>query len=288
MPCVQESGTNNGRNIRRTRQSFPGRSPAEGKDHQAVTRKGQVRQAFGSAAATYDQHAEVQRQVAQHLAQKVLSLPLPPGPRVLELGCGTGFVHAALQPGLAYGQWIFSDLSLDMLAKARERFGHLPNTRFVVMDAEHPCFAHTAGFDLIVSSLSFQWLEDLAASVEGLRRMLAPGGALAFSTMAIDSFHEWRAAHQALGLEAATPDYPSPTRLQALWPGAEVSDEHITQRHEHARDFLLHLKGIGAQVPAPGRQPLTAGALARVMRQFEALGGRSTYHVAYCLIPAAA
>ena len=258
-----------------------------------MTRKGQVRQAFGLAAATYDQHAAVQRQVARHLAEKVLSQPLPPAPRVLELGCGTGFVHAALQPRLAYGEWIFSDLSPDMIFTAQERFGHLPNTRFVVMDGEQPCFAHNSrsgpgGFDLIVSSLSFQWFERLAESVEALRRLLAPAGTLAFSTMAIDSFHEWRAAHAELGLEAATPDYPSPVRLQALWPEAEVHDEHITQGFGSARDFLRHLKGIGAQVPAPGRQPLTAGSLARVMRRFEKLGGQSTYHVAYCLLPASA
>jgi len=253
-----------------------------------VTRKGQVRQAFGSAAATYDQHADTQRHVALRLAEKIATQTLPPAPRVLEIGCGTGFVHASLQPALAYGEWVFSDLSPDMVAVARERFGHLPNTYFVVMDGEHPCFAPTAGFNLIVSSLSFQWFEQLAESVEALRRLLAPGGLLAFSTMAIDSFHEWRAAHSELGLEAATPDYPSPTRLQALWPEAEVSDEHITQSYPSARDFLRQLKGIGAQVPAPGRQPLTAGALARAMRQFEAMGGRSTYHVAYCLLPALA
>lgn len=251
-----------------------------------MTRKGQVRQAFGSAAATYDRHAQVQRRVAQRLADKVAALPLPAAPRVLEIGCGTGFVHAALQPRLAYGEWVFSDLSPSMIGRARERFGGLPNTRFVVMDGEQPCFPHTAGFDLILSSLSFQWFERLDESVAALRRLLKPGGWLAFSTMAIDSFHEWRSAHGELGLEAATPDYPSPTRLQALWPEAEVSEEHVAQTHPSARDFLRQLKGIGAQVPAPGRPPLTAGALARVMRRFEAMGGSSTYHVAYCVIPA--
>lgn len=250
-----------------------------------MTRKGQVRQAFGAAAAAYDRHAGVQRHVALRLAEKIAAEVLPPAPRVLEIGCGTGFVHAALQPRLACGEWVFSDLSPDMVEKARERFGHLPHTRFVVMDGEHPCFTPAARFDLIVSSLSFQWFEHLEESIAALRRLLAPGGVLAFSTMAIDSFHEWRAAHSDLGLEAATPDYPSPARLQALWPEAGVSDEHITQSHPSARDFLHQLKGIGAQVPAPGHQPLTAGALARVMRRLEAMGARSTYHVAYCLLP---
>ena len=251
-----------------------------------MTRKEQVRQAFGSAAATYDRHASVQRRVAERLAEKILALPLPSAPRVLELGCGTGFVHAAIQPRLAYGEWVFSDLSPAMVSVARERFGHLPNTRFLAMDGEQPCLAPPGGFDLIVSSLSFQWFERLEESVEFLRRLLAPGGVLAFSTMAMLSFHEWRAAHSALGQAASTPDYPSPASLQALWPEATVDDEHILQDYGSARSFLQHLKGIGAQLPAPGRQPLSAGALVRVMRRFEAQGSQSTYHIAYCLIPA--
>lgn len=264
----------------------PRRSPRSRKDPTAVTRKEQVRQAFGFAAATYDQHAKTQRHVALRLAEKITSRTLPPAPRILEVGCGTGFVHAALQPRLAYGEWVFSDLSPAMVAVARERFGHLPNTRFLAMDGEQPCLAPPGGFDLIVSSLSFQWFETLDESVQNLRCLLAPGGFLAFSTMASDSFHEWRAAHRALGLSASTPDYPSPARLQELWPDAEVSDERILQSYDSARRFLLHLKGIGAQLPAPGRQPLTAGALARVMRRFEAQGSQSTYHIACCLIPA--
>lgn len=251
-----------------------------------MTRKGQVREAFGLAAATYDRHADIQRHVARRLAGMVAGLPLPPRPRVLEIGCGTGFLHEALQPRLAYGEWIFSDLSPDMAAKARERFGALPHTRYVVMDGEQPCFGLDVRFDLIVSSLSFQWFERLGESVAALRRMLAPGGWLAFTTMARDSFHEWRQAHRQLGLEAATPAYPAPADLAALWPGASVEEERITQEYKSGRDFLRQLKGIGAQVPAPGRQPLTPGALARVIRCFEDHGARSTYHVATCRLPA--
>lgn len=250
-----------------------------------MTRKGQVRRAFGSAAATYDRHAPVQRQVAEHLADRIVEFPPPARPRVLEIGCGTGFLHAALGERLGYGEWVFSDLAPGMVEAARERFGHLPGTRFVAMDGELPSFAPGVRFDLIVSSLTFQWFERLEDSVAGLRNLLAPGGLLAFSTMAAGSFHEWRAAHAALGLEAATPAYPAPARLQALWPDGRVSEENIVQTHACARDFLLQLKGIGAQVPAPGRQPLPPGTLARVMRQFEQGECRSTYHIAYCLIP---
>lgn len=259
----------------------------KGKGYTPVTRKEQVREAFGLAAATYDQHAQVQRHVAGRLAERIAALPLPEAPRVLEIGCGTGLLHGALTPRLSFREWVFSDFSPAMVAKARERFGAEPGTRYIVMDGEQPCFPPQAGFDLICSSLSFQWFEHLEESVDALRRLLAPGGWLAFSTMAAHSFHEWRQAHSALGLEAATPRYPAPSELAALWPGACVEEEHVAQTYASGRDFLRQLKGIGAQVPASGRPPLTAGELARVIRRFETEGARSTYHIAYCMLPSA-
>src|SRR3546814_16589572 len=74
------------------------------------------------------------------------------------------------------------------------------------MDGEQPCFAEHVRFDLICSSLAFQWFDDLHASVARLARWLAPGGYLAFTTMADGSFAEWRVACLACDQRAASPD----------------------------------------------------------------------------------
>jgi len=236
------------------------------------------RTAFGRAA-DYDVHARTQRHVAEALAARIAALPLPEAPRVLEIGCGTGFLTVALRPRIG-GDWTVTDLAPEMLARCRARIGAGPHYR--VMDGERPDLSGER-FDLICSSLAFQWFADLPGALERLTGLLAPGGRIAFATMAQDSFAEWRAAFAAAGLAPATPDYPSIARLAAL-PGADVAEEHVVERHADARAFLTALRGIGAQSPRAGHRPVSAAELRRVMAAFEAGGARVTYHVAYAVV----
>ena len=235
------------------------------------------RAAFGRAA-NYDAHARTQRRVAASLAGRIAALPRPEAPRVLEIGCGTGFLTAALRPRIG-GDWTVTDLAPEMLARCRARIGEAPGLRYRVLDGERPGLTE-GGFDLICASLAFQWFADLPAALARLRALLAPGGRIAFATMAEESFAEWRAAFAAAGLEPATPRYPSIAFLASL-PGTTVGEEHIVEQHADARAFLAALRGIGAHSPRAGHRPLSAAKLRRVMAAFEAGGARVTYHVAY-------
>ncbi|HEX4095209.1 MAG TPA: methyltransferase domain-containing protein, partial [Caulobacteraceae bacterium] len=82
-----------------------------------------LRKAFDAAAETYDAAAPVQRAVAARLAEKIAALPLPPKPRILEIGCGTGFLTAALRERLPGGEWLITDISPRMLDACRARIG---------------------------------------------------------------------------------------------------------------------------------------------------------------------
>jgi malonyl-CoA O-methyltransferase len=235
-----------------------------------------VADAFGRAAQ-YDAHAAVQRIVAEKLAERVLALPLAPAPRILEIGCGTGFLGLELVDRLAGAKWLMTDVSSAMVERARQRFAEQPNVGFAVMDGEHPEVA--GAFDLIASSLAFQWFADLPGAVARLRRMLATGGALVFTTLAEGSFFEWRRAHGDLA--SGTRDYPSVQALAAM--GLEVEIETIPMAHTSAREFLRSVKEIGAGTPRPGHRPLTPAELRGVMGRFEAKGSVASYVVATCI-----
>lgn len=158
--------------------------------------------------------------------------------------------------------------------------------RFDVMDGEAPGF-EGPWFDLIVSSLAFQWFADLPSALARLYALLRPGGSLMFSTMATRSFAEWRAAHEACGYQAGTPEYPSIDRLRQMLDAhadAFLFEEDYVHDFGGARGLLAHLKGIGATVPVEGRAPLGPATLRQVMRHYDAAGGLCTYHVAYCRV----
>lgn len=240
-----------------------------------------VAAAFGRAA-DYDAHAAVQRLVAERLADRIVALPLPAAPRVLEIGCGTGFLGLGLVDRLADARWLMTDLAPGMVARARQRFGARAGIDFAVMDGEAPDVA--GPFDLICSSLAFQWFADLPAAIARLRALLAPGGALVFATLAGGSFAEWRRAHGAL--PAGTHDYPTAGAFAAL--GLDVTMETIPMAHSDAREFLRAVKGIGAGTPRPDHRPLTPGQLRAVMARFEADGAVASYAVATCIAGAVA
>lgn len=244
-----------------------------------------VARAFDGAEG-YDRAAGIQSRIAARLAERIAALPLAPAPRVLEIGCGTGFLTAALRARLAPRSLLATDIAPGMIARARARAPEDGGLRYLVMDGERPCLAPVPRFDLIASSLAVQWFEDLPGAVETLSRLLAPGGWLALATLADGTFAEWRRAHLAQGCAPATPAYPTPASLRAIGaPGCTLSveTEPLVEAHPDGRAFLSALRAIGAGTPRGGR-PLPAGALRRVLRDFDAAGARVTYRVATCLV----
>jgi malonyl-CoA O-methyltransferase len=244
-----------------------------------------VAQAFAGAHG-YDEHARVQRAVAQGLARRIAALPLPTAPRTLEIGCGTGFLTQALcEHGLA-GDWLITDLAPEMLDRARARLqplrapGPAPRLTFAQLDGEHGT-PQGGPFDLICASLATQWFASEPAALNRWRQWLAPGGQIMVATLGPGTFARWRAAHAAEGLEPGTLRFTPPETLAALHP-AELLVERHQEHHADARAFLRSVRGIGAGTAAPGHKPLSAAALRRVMQRFEAEGAIATYEVVTC------
>jgi ubiquinone/menaquinone biosynthesis C-methylase UbiE len=100
--------------------------------------------------------------------REYLRFLVPPGKRVLELGCGTGELLAALEP--EYGVGV--DFSENMLALASEAY---PELNFIVADAEEPeTWGISPGgkdgeFDVVVISDTIGHMEDIQAAFEKLR-----------------------------------------------------------------------------------------------------------------------
>lgn len=228
-----------------------------------------------AAAPDYDGHARIQREVAQTLAARIVALDLPRTPRVLEIGCGTGFLTQAL--ALLGGDWLVTDLSPEMLERCRDRLGDSEQHRFAVLDGEYG-MPEGGPFDLICSSLAVQWFDDTPAALARMVGWLSPGGHLMVTTLGPGSFAEWRAAHEAEGLEPGTPRFASIAAFGDLVHAVEYPVEH----HADPLAFLHALKAIGAQTAKAGHRPLSPGQLRRVMARFAQSGCNVTYEVVTC------
>ena len=96
------------------------------------------------------------------------------GRRVLDAGCGSGPLSAALRERGATVAGF--DKSAAMLKLARNRLG--PDADLRVADLGQPLPYPDAAFDDIIASLVLHYLEDWTAPLAELRRILRPGGRL--------------------------------------------------------------------------------------------------------------
>jgi SAM-dependent methyltransferase len=130
---------------------------------------------------------------------KFMRFLIPPGKRVLELGCGTGDLLAALEP--AYGVGV--DFGAKTLGRAKERH---PGLDFVLGDVEDPATlaAIEGPFDYIVIADTIGMFEDIDGTLALVHHLCAP------STRIIISYysHLWEPVlklAEALGLRRKQP-----------------------------------------------------------------------------------
>jgi len=142
--------------------------------------KRQMKANFSSLAATYDDLRFLQL-CATRLAELAA---LSPGARVLDVATGTGVVALrAAQIVGPTGQVVAVDLSLEMLARARQKLGLAgpAPVEFREGDVEHLDLPDHA-FDVALCASSLFFIPNMLNALRECRRVLAPGGQMGFSS----------------------------------------------------------------------------------------------------------
>ena len=129
-------------------------------------------------------------EVVDWLAEQGL---LGPERDVLDLGCGIGRVAAALAGRCR--EVLGLDVSGGMIAEARRRHAWTANVSFEQTDGQGFDMVENAAVDLILAVDSFPYViqtgeATVAAHLEGARRVLRPGGALALFNVSYEVEHD--------------------------------------------------------------------------------------------------
>lgn len=244
-----------------------------------------VARAFRRGLPTYGGDARAQARIAAHLAALIRQHASQGQSRVLEFGCGTGFLTRHLLADQRPSQFWANDLlpeSGDHLAPLlRDYAGETDFVAGPIQTAELP-----DRLSLIASASTVQWFDDPAREVQRLCRHLVPGGILAISGFGPDQFCELR----DLGSSAAAPSYVAPADWPALLPDSMtplcLDDHHLRLAFRDGPSVLRHLRGTG--VNAAAGEVWSKGRLARFETRYHALHGRCgslplTYHPVFVL-----
>ncbi len=212
-----------------------------------------VRRAFDRAADSYQQFAVLQAEVGNRLLEKLDVVKIAPQ-MILDAGTGTGAAIPSLFARYKKAHIVTLDLSENMLQKANQHGNFLRAPQAVCGDIERLPFADDS-FDLVFSSLSMQWCNDLNAALLEAKRVLKPGGLYVFTTFGPDTLKElrtsWSEVDAANHVNQFIDMHDIGDALLCDGFSQPVMEAEVLTLTYDSVDRLMHdLKAIGANVTA--------------------------------------
>ncbi|MFT5033784.1 MAG: malonyl-CoA O-methyltransferase [Bacteroidia bacterium] len=242
--------------------------------------KRSVADSFSRAAGSYDSVAELQRRVADKLAD---ALPAFRDLRILDMGSGTGYSLPALRP--IANELIALDIAEGMLRYTRAQ----PERRadlWLCGDAEALPLKDDS-VDCIFSSLAVQWCENSCALFSEIHRVLKPGGRVLLSTLGPSTLNELRGAWQSVDERSHVNQFIDQGILTSAIEASGLQqiswEEHWEALHyKELRELTGELKKLGAHNLNAGRPGGLTGKQA--LRRFVA--GYEQFRDTHGMLPA--
>jgi malonyl-CoA O-methyltransferase len=240
-----------------------------------------IRRNFARRAQSYDRYAGMQRRMAHGLVAAVGEALARAG-RILEIGCGTGYLTGLIRQANREARLVALDLDAALVTAARRRLGPEAGVAWLVADGEAPLRGE---YDLIIANATFQWFTQPGETMAALYRNLAPGGVLAFSTLGPQTFQELAESLNQAGRSLNLPALPpipaqgfgdqetwSDRIYQAGFPQVRLAREMAIATFPSVKEFLQALRATGATNPRPS--PFSPRLLRALMAAYQTDYGR--------------
>ncbi len=142
--------------------------------------KRRIKKSFNAHACSYDQSAHLQQKVAREVVAQVGALKINPT-SIVDIGTGTGYIALALKQLFPCAASQACDIAYGMVVVAKAKGEKLFGTNLDFINADAECLPYRGEiFDLVVSSLAYQWLSDWKNGLREVLRVLQSGGVFIF------------------------------------------------------------------------------------------------------------
>lgn len=247
-----------------------------------------VKLSFGRSAKSYDLHGTLQKDVSHYLINDFIPATQESPARILDVGCGTGFTSLEIKRRWPSAKLTAIDLAPPMAHRARQA----GIEDVAAANAGQMPFG-IASFDMVVSSLAFQWITADEALFPELAALLTESGRLYFSTIGKGTLTELRVAYdkacrECTGKPAAFPKMISEKELMRKMESAGFKkrltmQKTIVKSYPSVQSLLQTLKGVGATLPGRPANPPRRDVLARTAELYPGKNGsvQATYEILY-------
>jgi len=216
--------------------------------------KEEIRKNFSLSAPEYEEHAKLQKELADELFQSVQSLqPL----RILDIGCGTGYLARRLAEHFPKARVIGVDIAPGMIEVAGGKNSR-KNLTFEIGDGETLSFPK-GSFDLVVSNASLQWM-DAQKVFQTVLKILKPKGHFVFTTFGPQTLFELKESGFQVNRFISVEEIKE--LIGSRFSIDKLDSKMAVQKFQSVKELVYHLKEIGAQSvnspPRPGQNVLQA------------------------------
>lgn len=214
------------------------------------------RKSFNRAATTYDSCSGLQDTISDNLIERLKTIKFEPLD-ILDLGCGTGTNGLKLINKYKKSRIINYDFSENMLMQARIKQKlfildkiNLSPYSYICADIEAIPLEENS-LDLVWSSSTLQWCNELELVFDQIKKILKPGGLFIFSTFGTNTLSELRNITENLFKEKRTSTFTDMDNVRNLllssgFRNSVLDVEKFKVMYKEVSKIFIDIKSIGA------------------------------------------